>query len=71
MTLKDRVDAIFPEWQRCYLRLFDDAVDLVVIRARVGAPAALLLSSRHAAVRAEAEMEHRRRWSAVENPPED
>ena len=71
MTLKDRVDAIFPEWQRWYPSLFDAAVDLGVIRARVCDPASLLLSSRHAAVRAEAEQEHRRRWSAEENPPED
>jgi hypothetical protein len=31
----------------------------------------LLLSNRHAAVRAAAELEHRRRWSAEENEPED
>ena len=28
MTLKERVDAIFPEWQRWYPSLFDAAVDL-------------------------------------------
>lgn len=71
MTLKDRVDAIFPDWHRWYPSLFDAAVDLGVIRARVCDPSSLLLSNRHSRVRAEAEAEHRRRWSAEENPPED
>ena len=55
MTLKERVDAIFPEWQRWYPSLFDAAVDLGVIRARVCDPSSLLLSNRHASVRAAAE----------------
>jgi hypothetical protein len=71
MTLKERVDALFPEWQRWYPSLFDAAVDLGVIRARVCDPSSLLLSNRHAGVRAAAELEHRRRWSAEENPPEE
>jgi hypothetical protein len=71
MTLKERVDAIFPEWQRWYPSLFDAAVDLGVIRARVCDPASLLLSNRHAAVRASAEHAHRRKWSAEENEPEE
>lgn len=71
MTLKDRVEILFPEWQHWYPSLFDAAVDLGVIRARVCDPASLLLSNRHAAVRTAAEQEHRRRWSADENPPED
>ncbi len=71
MTLKDRVDAVFPEWQRRYPSLFDAAVDLGVIRARVCDPSSLLLSNRHAAVRAEAELEHRRKWLAEENAPEE
>ena len=71
MTLKDRVEQVFPEWQRWYPSLFDAAVDLGVIRARVCDPSSLLLSNRHAGVRAAAELEHRRRWSAEENPPEE
>jgi hypothetical protein len=46
-------------------------VDLGVIRARVCDPSSLLLSNRHAGVRAAAEQEHRRKWSAEENPPEE
>jgi hypothetical protein len=71
MTLKDRVDQVFPEWQRFYPSLFDAAVDLGILRARVCDPSSLLLSNRHAAVRSAAELEHRRRWSAEENEPEE
>jgi hypothetical protein len=71
MTLKDRVDQVFPEWQRWYPSLFDAAVDLGILRARVCDPSSLLLSNRHAGVRAAAELEHRRRWSAEENEPEE
>ncbi len=71
MSLRRQVEEIFPEWERWYPSLFDAAVDLGVIRARVCDPSSLLLSNRHASVRAAAEQEHRRRWSAEENPPED
>lgn len=71
MTLKDRVEQVFPEWQRWYPSLFDAAVDLGILRARVCDPSSLLLSNRHAGVRAAAEIEHRRRWSAEENEPEE
>lgn len=71
MSLRRQVEEIFPEWERWYPSLFDAAVDLGVIRARVCDPSSLLLSNRHASVRAAAEHEHRRRWSAEENPPED
>jgi len=71
MTLRERVEEIFPEWARWYPSLFDAAVDLGVIRARVCDPSSLLLSNRHAGVRAAAELEHRKRWSAEENEPED
>ena len=70
-TLKDRVEQVFPEWQRWYPSLFDAAVDLGILRARVCDPSSLLLSNRHASVRAAAELEHRRRWSAEENEPEE
>ena len=55
----------------CPLVDLDAAVDLGVIRARVCDPSSLLLSNRHAGVRAAAEQEHRRKWSAEENPPEE
>jgi hypothetical protein len=71
MTLKDRVEEIFPDWQHWYPSLFDAAVDLGVIRARVCDPSSLLLSNRHAPVRAAAEFAHRRKWSADENDPEE
>jgi hypothetical protein len=71
MSLRRQVEELFPEWERWYPSLFDAAVDLGVIRARVCDPSSLLLSNRHQGVRAAAEMEHRRRWSAEENPPED
>ncbi len=71
MTLRERVEEIFPDWAHWYPSLFDAAVDLGVIRARVCDPASLLLSNRHAGVRAAAEHEHRKRWSADENEPEE
>jgi hypothetical protein len=71
MTLRDRVSALFPDWERFYPSLFDAAVDLGVIRARVCDPSSLLLSNRHAAVRSAAEQAHRVKWSAEENLPED
>jgi hypothetical protein len=71
MTLKERVEQVFPEWQRWYPSLFDAAVDLGILRARVCDPASLLLSNRHAGVRAAAELAHRRKWSAEENEPEE
>lgn len=71
MTLRERVTAVFPDWERYYPSLFDAAVDLGVIRARVCDPSSLLLSNRHAAVRSAAEHAHRIKWSADENLPED
>ncbi len=71
MSLRRQVEELFPEWERWYPSLFDAAVDLGVIRARVCDPSSLLLSNRHSGVRAAAEREHRRRWSAEENPPEE
>jgi len=46
-------------------------VDLGILRARVCDPSSLLLSNRHAGVRAAAELAHRKRWSAEENEPEE
>ena len=71
MNLREHVEQILPEWRSWYPSLFDAAVDLGVIRARVCDPSSLLLSNRHARLRAAAELEHRRRWSAEENEPEE
>ena len=54
MSLRDNVEAIFPEWERWYPSLFDAAADLGVIRPRVCPPSSLLLSRRHSAIRSEA-----------------
>ena len=69
MSLRDNVEAIFPEWERWYPSLFDAAADLGVIRARVCPPSQLLLSRRHASIRDEAVQAFRQRWNAIE--PED
>ena len=55
MSLRTEVEKILPEWERWYGNLFDAAVDLGVIRARVCDPSSLLLSNRHRAVREAAE----------------
>ncbi|MBM5810892.1 MAG: hypothetical protein FJ191_02830 [Gammaproteobacteria bacterium] len=64
--LRERVEALLPEWERWYPSLFDAAQDLGVIRARVCPPSALLLSRRHAAVYEEAAQAFRERWNIVE-----
>ena len=66
MSLRDNVEAIFPEWERWYPSLFDAAADLGVIRPRVCPPSQLLLSRRHSAIRSEAIQAFRERWNAVE-----
>jgi hypothetical protein len=62
MSLREEVEKRMPDWDRWYPSLFDAAVDLGVLRARVCAPSSLLLSNRHAAVREEAQAMHRERW---------
>lgn len=71
MSLRDEVENILPNWRSWYPSLFDAAVDLGVLRARVCDPASLLLSNRHASVRAAAELAHRQQWEAAENEPEE
>lgn len=51
-----------PGWESWYPSVFDAAVDLGLIRARVCAPSSLLLSSRHASVQSEALQAHRQKW---------
>lgn len=70
-SLREEVENLLPNWRSWYPNLFDAAVDLGVIRARVCDPNSLLLSNRHASIRAEAAQAHRERWEATENPPEE
>jgi hypothetical protein len=72
MTLRERVEAVFPGWRRWYPSLFDAANDLGLIRAEVCSPDSLLLSKRHAKVRRAAEDAHRERWGGgpAEDPPD-
>lgn len=61
-SLRQRVEAVLPGWESWYPSLFDAAVDLGLIRARVCAPSSLLLSQRHAGVQAAAERAYRQKW---------
>ena len=66
MSLRDQVETLLPNWQSWYPSVFDAAVDLGLIRARVCAPGSLLLSQRHASVYNEALQAFREKWSVVE-----
>lgn len=69
-SLRKRVEAILPTWQSWYPSVFDAAVDLGLLRARVCAPSSLLLSNRHAGVQSAAEQAHREKWGGIEDQPE-
>jgi len=62
MTLRDKVEALLPNWDRWYPSLFDAASDLGIIRAEVCDPDSLLLTRRHKKVRQQAEEAHREKW---------
>ncbi len=66
MNLRQQVDELLPGWERWYPSLFDAAVDLGLIRARVCPPAALFLSHRHAGITSAAMEAHRENWGGVE-----
>jgi hypothetical protein len=66
MNLRDQVESLLPNWQSWYPTVFDAAVDLGILRARVCAPGSLLLSQRHASIYNEAVQAFREQWSAVE-----
>ncbi len=73
MNLRDQVEALLPNWQSWYPTVFEAAVDLGILRARVCPPGSLLLSQRHASIYNEAVQAFREQWSAVEQeelPPE-
>jgi hypothetical protein len=68
-NLREQVESLLPEWRSWYPSLFHAAEDLGVIRARVCAPATLMLSHRHAAIQNEALQAFKEQWS-VEDEPE-
>ena len=68
LSLREQVEALLPAWQSWYPSLFHAAEDLDLIRARVCAPSALVLSNRHADVRNEAMQAFRERWSVEDEP---
>jgi hypothetical protein len=47
MNLREQVEALLPNWRTWYPSLFDAAVDLGILRARVCDPSTLLLQRRH------------------------
>jgi hypothetical protein len=67
-SLREQVESMLPSWQSWYPSLFDAAQDLGLIRARVCAPSALLLSNRHAVVQSEAMQAFKERWSVEDEP---
>ncbi|TDJ47723.1 MAG: hypothetical protein E2O52_02425 [Gammaproteobacteria bacterium] len=66
MSLKAEVEALLPNWESWYPSLFHAAEDLGVIRAYVCSPSSLMLSNRHARVRAEAENAFKEQWGGHE-----
>jgi len=66
MNLRDQVESLLPNWQSWYPTVFDAAVDLGILRARVCPPGSLLLSQRHASIYNEAVQAFREQWSVVE-----
>ena len=71
MSLRDQVETLLPGWESWYPSVFDAAVDLGLIRARVCAPGSLMLSRRHASVYNEALQAFREQWSVVEPEGEE
>ena len=65
-SLRRKVEALLPGWESWYPSLFDAAVDLGLLRARVCAPSSLLLSNRHASIQTAAERAHREKWGGEE-----
>ena len=65
VSLREQVETLLPAWEQWYPSLFDAAVDLGVIRARVCSPSQLLLSRRHSGVHSAALDAHREQWGGV------
>lgn len=70
MNLRERVEALLPNWQSWYPSLFDAAADLGLIRARVCPPSQLMISNRHAGIYSEAVQAFREKWSVEESEEE-
>ena len=68
-SLRERVEALLPGWESWYPSIFDAAVDLGLIRARVCSPSSLLLSNRHSAVQSQAAQAHREKWGGEDLDP--
>ncbi len=66
MNLRDEVELLLPGWESWYPSVFDAAVDLGLLRARVCSPGSLMLSERHASIYNEAVQAFREQWSVVE-----
>jgi hypothetical protein len=66
MNLREQVENLLPEWQSWYPTVFEAAVDLGLLRARVCPPGSLLLSQRHASVYNEAVQAFREQWNVIE-----
>jgi hypothetical protein len=67
-SLREQVESLLPSWQSWYPSLFDAAQDLGLIRARVCAPAMLMLSNRHAQVQSEALQAFKEQWCVEDEP---
>lgn len=64
--LKDRVEAVLPNWRSWYPSLFHAAEDLGLIRAEVCDPNTLNLNKRHSAIQNQALDAHREQWGGHE-----
>jgi len=65
VSLRDQIEQVLPGWNRWYPSLFDAALDLGIIRARVCSPDTLLLSKRHGKLRNGAANAHREQWGGT------
>ena len=65
-SLKDKVEAVLPNWRSWYPSLFHAAEDLGLIRARVCDPNSLNLSNRHSGIQNQALEAHREQWGGHE-----
>jgi hypothetical protein len=70
MNLREQVEELLPNWRSWYPNLFEAAVDLGILRARVCDPSELLLHRRHEGVRQAAAQAHREKWNAEGEPEE-
>jgi len=67
-SLREQVERLLPSWESWYPSLFHAAEDLGLIRARVCAPALLMLSNRHASIQNEALQAFKEQWCVEDEP---